>query len=58
MARQKCVLAYSGGMDSAISVVWIQEDQYDLDVVTLTLELGGGPELEGVEDRARSAGAI
>ena len=57
MAREKCVLAYSGGMDSTISVVWIQE-QYDMDVVTLTLDLGGGPELEGVEERADSAGAI
>ena len=38
-------------MDSTISVVWIQE-QYDMDVVTLTLDLGGGPELEGVEERA------
>ena len=57
MARDKCVLAYSGGMDSTISIVWIKE-QYDLDVVTLTVDLGGGPELEGVEDRAKSAGAI
>lgn len=57
MARDKCVLAYSGGMDSTISIVWIKE-QYDLDVVTLTVDLGGGPELEGVEDRAKSAGAV
>ena len=44
MARQKCALAYSGHMDSTISVVWIQE-QYDMDVVTLTLDLDGGPAL-------------
>ncbi len=56
MSRKKCVLAYSGGMDSTISVVWIRE-QYDMDVVTLTLDLGGGPELEGVEERADQAGA-
>ena len=57
MAREKCVLAYSGGMDSTISVVWIQE-QYDLDIVTLTVDLGAGPEIEGVRERAASAGAI
>ena len=57
MAREKCVLAYSGGMDSTISVVWIRE-QYDLDVVTLTVDIGGGPELEGVRERAASAGAV
>lgn len=57
MPRDKCVLAYSGGMDSTISIVWIRE-QYDLDVVTLTVDIGGGPELEGVRERAASAGAV
>ncbi len=57
MAREKCVLAYSGGMDSTISVVWIQE-QYDMDVVTLSVDLGAGPELEGVAERAARAGAV
>ena len=57
MARDKCVLAYSGGMDSTISIVWIREN-YGLDVVTLTVDIGGGPELEGVRERAASAGAV
>ncbi len=57
MANGKCVLAYSGGMDSTISVVWIREN-YGLDVVTLTVDIGGGPELEGVRARAASAGAV
>ena len=57
MPRDKCVLAYSGGMDSTISIIWIRE-QYDLDVVTLTVDIGGGPELEGVRERAASAGAV
>ena len=42
MSKGKCVLAYSGGMDSTISVVWIKEN-YDLDVITLTVDLGAGP---------------
>jgi len=57
MAREKCVLAYSGGMDSTISTVWIQE-QYDMDVVTLTVDLGAGPEIVGVKERAATAGAL
>ncbi|MQG88086.1 MAG: argininosuccinate synthase [SAR202 cluster bacterium] len=57
MAREKCVLAYSGGMDSTISTVWIQEN-YDMDVVTLTVDLGAGPEIVGVKERASAAGAI
>lgn len=55
--RQKTVLAFSGGMDSSISVGWIAE-RYDMDVVTLTLDLGGGPELDGIEERSRRAGAV
>ncbi len=57
MAREKCVLAYSGGMDSTISTVWIQE-HYNMDVVTLTVDLGAGPEIVGVKERAAQAGAI
>ena len=49
MSKGKCVLAYSGGMDSTISVVWIKE-KYDLDVITLTVDLGAGPEIEGVKE--------
>ena len=37
MSKGKCILAYSGGMDSTISVVWIKE-KYDLDVITLTVD--------------------
>jgi argininosuccinate synthase len=44
-------------MDSTISTVWIQEN-YDMDVVTLTVDLGAGPEIVGVEERAAQAGAI
>ena len=57
MAREKCVLAYSGGMDSTISTVWIQKN-YNMDVVTLTVDLGAGPEIVGVKERAAQAGAI
>ena len=57
MSKEKCVLAYSGGMDSTISVAWIKEE-YNIDVITLTLDLGGGPELDGVEERAKFAGAL
>ena len=57
MSKGKCVLAYSGGMDSTISVVWIKE-KYDLDVITLTVDLGAGPEIEGVKEKSKNGGAI
>ena len=57
MNNKKCILAYSGGMDSTISIAWIKKE-YNLDVITLTLDLGGGPELDGVKEKAKNAGAI
>ena len=36
MARDKVVLAYSGGLDTSVMVPWIGE-KYNLDVVTFTV---------------------
>jgi argininosuccinate synthase len=52
----KVVLAYSGGLDTSVAVAWLKE-QYGADVVTLTVDVGGGSLREGVERRAMSAGA-
>ncbi len=52
----KVVLAYSGGLDTSVAVAWLKE-QYGVDVVTLTVDLGGGSLREGVERRAMAAGA-
>ena len=53
---KKVVLAYSGGLDTSVAVAWLRE-QFDVEVVTLTVDLGGGSLREGVERRAMSAGA-
>jgi argininosuccinate synthase len=53
---KKVVLAYSGGLDTSVAVAWLRE-QYDAEVVTLTIDVGGGSLREGVEKRAMSAGA-
>src|SRR5207249_2135433 len=52
----KVVLAYSGGLDTSVAVAWLRE-RYDTEVVTLTIDLGGGSLRDGVERRAISAGA-
>jgi argininosuccinate synthase len=52
----KVVLAYSGGLDTSVAVAWLKE-QFGVEVVTLTVDLGGGSLRPGVEDRAMSAGA-
>jgi len=54
----KVVLAYSGGLDTSVAVKWLQDD-YDAEVVTLTLELGQNEEnLKAIEAKAKSLGAV
>jgi argininosuccinate synthase len=53
---KKVVLAYSGGLDTSVAVAWLRE-QYDAEVITLTVDVGGGSLRDGVERRAISAGA-
>ena len=53
---KKVVLAYSGGLDTSVAVAWLRE-QFGAEVVTLTVDVGGGSIREGVERRAMSAGA-
>jgi argininosuccinate synthase len=52
----KVVLAYSGGLDTSVAVAWLRE-QFGVEVVTLTVDVGGGSLREGVEARAIAAGA-
>jgi argininosuccinate synthase len=53
---KKVILAYSGGLDTSVAVAWLRE-QFDVEVVTLTVDVGGGSLRKGVERRAMSAGA-
>jgi argininosuccinate synthase len=52
----KIVLAYSGGLDTSVILVWLKE-RYGCEVVTFTADLGQGEELEGLEEKALSTGA-
>ena len=55
MAKQKIVLAYSGGLDTSVAIRWLQE-HYNADVVTLTVDLGM-VDLESIRQRALAIGA-
>ena len=57
MTKKIAVLAYSGGLDSTISIDWIKEN-YGYDVITLTVDLGGGQFSNDLEKRAIKAGAL
>jgi argininosuccinate synthase len=51
------VLAYSGGLDGSVAIPWLAE-QHGAEVVTVTLDLGQGRELDDVRSRALAIGAV
>ena len=57
MARDKVVLAYSGGLDTSVMVPWIGE-KYNMDVVTFTVDLGQGEDIEKIRQKALKTGAV
>ena len=57
MARDKVVLAYSGGLDTSVMVPWLGE-KYDLDVVAFTVDLGQGDDIQAIREKALKSGAI
>ena len=57
MTKKIAILAYSGGLDSTISIDWIIQN-YNYDVITLTVDLGGGQFSNDLESRAKKAGAL
>jgi argininosuccinate synthase len=58
MAREKCVLAYSGGLDTSVAIKWITEN-HDLDVVALAIDVGQErQDLEYVRQKALTIGAV
>jgi argininosuccinate synthase len=51
------VLAYSGGLDTSVAVRWIKE-QYNLDVITVTIDVGNARDLPAIAARAEKIGAV
>ncbi len=52
----RIVLAYSGGPDTSAAIPWLAET-YAADIITVTIDLGQGRDLEEVRDRALANGA-
>ena len=58
MAREKCVLAYSGGLDTSVCIQWLINER-DLDVITLLVDVGQDcADLEFARQKALNCGAI
>jgi argininosuccinate synthase len=57
VARDKVVLAYSGGLDTSVAVKWINET-YGLDVIAYTCDLGQGQDIQAIREKALRTGAV
>ena len=57
MVKEKIVLAYSGGLDTSVSIKWLQE-KYGYDVIALGLDVGEGKDIEIIKQKALDVGAI
>jgi len=53
----KIVLAYSGGLDTSVAIVWLKE-KYDADIVGFCSDVGQGEDLEAARKKALRTGAV
>ncbi|MBN2880272.1 MAG: argininosuccinate synthase [Clostridia bacterium] len=56
MAKEKVILAYSGGLDTSIIIPWLKEN-YDFEVVAMAADVGQGEELAPLNEKALNSGA-
>lgn len=57
MAKDLCVLAYSGGLDTSMAIGWIAE-KYDVDVVAVAVNVGEERDYAGIREKGEKVGAI
>ena len=53
----KAVLAYSGGVDTSVAIRWLR-DKYNLEIITLTVDIGNVANMEAIKQKALDVGAI
>lgn len=56
MAKDKVILAYSGGLDTTVIIPWLKEN-YDYDVIAVCIDLGQGDDWPAIKSRALKTGA-
>ena len=54
---KKAVLAYSGGLDTSVILLWLREE-YNCEVVAFTADIGQGEETETARQKAIQFGAV
>jgi argininosuccinate synthase len=53
----KVILAYSGGLDTSVAIRWLEE-KYGLEVIALTVDVGGVADLDAIRQKALRVGAM
>ncbi|XJS10286.1 argininosuccinate synthase [Aerococcaceae bacterium WGS1372] len=56
MSKDKIVLAYSGGLDTSITIPWLKEN-YEADIIAVCVDVGQVEDWEAVEQKAIASGA-
>ena len=56
MAKEKVVLAYSGGLDTTTVIPWLKET-FGYDVICVCADVGQGNEIDHLQERAKLSGA-
>ncbi len=56
MMKEKVILAYSGGLDTSVSIKWLTDQGFD--VVACCLDIGEGRDTQSIKDKALAVGAI
>ena len=54
---KKVVLAYSGGLDTSVIIPWLKENYDNCEVIAVSVDVGQGTELDGLEEKAIKTGA-
>lgn len=54
---ERIVLAYAGDVETSLAIPWLKAE-HRAEIVTVTVDLGQGRELEAVRDRALTMGAV
>jgi len=52
---QKGILAFSGGLDTSVVVKYLQEE-HDMDVITVTVDVGQGDDIKKIAAKAKKLG--